>query len=93
MRLVLENPPFFTPWSGKDSEDGSEEAVKAEFAKGLSGRWGAGLPSGGDGQLLFLQSAETNLILTVDVQLLLKMVVLCLQEELLQVKAKLDVGF
>ena len=61
MRLVLENPPFGTPWSGKDSEDGSEEAVKAEFAKGLSGRWGAGLPSGGDGQLLFLQSAVNKL--------------------------------
>lgn len=61
MRLVLENPPFGTPWSGKDSEDGSEEAVNAEFAKGLSGRWGAGLPSGGDGQLLFLQSAVNKL--------------------------------
>lgn len=61
MRLVLENPPFGTPWSGKDSGDGSEEAVKAEFAKGLSGRWGAGLPSGGDGQLLFLQSAVNKL--------------------------------
>lgn len=61
MRLVLENPPFGTPWSGKDSEDGSEEAVKAEFAKGFSGRWGAGLPSGGDGQLLFLQSAVNKL--------------------------------
>ncbi len=61
MRLVLENPPFGPPWSGKDSEDGSEEAVKAEFAKGLSGRWGAGLPSGGDGQLLFLQSAVNKL--------------------------------
>lgn len=57
MRLILENPPFGTPWGGKEAEDGSEEAVKAEYARGFAGRWGAGLPSSGDGQLLFMQSA------------------------------------
>ena len=60
MRFVLENPPFGTPWSGKDAKDGQEEAVKKEFAKAMTGehcRWAAGLPSGGDSQLIFMQSA------------------------------------
>ena len=57
MRFLLENPPFGTPWSGKDAKEGQEEAVKKEFKKGMSGRWGAGLPGGGDAQLLFMQSA------------------------------------
>ncbi|MBQ0041132.1 MAG: N-6 DNA methylase [Clostridiales bacterium] len=57
MRFLLENPPFGTPWSGKDAKQGQEDAVKTEHAKGLQGRWGAGLPSGGDSQLLFMQSA------------------------------------
>lgn len=57
MRFVLENPPFGTPWSGKDAKEGQETAVKTEHQKGFNGRWGAGLPSGGDGQLLFMQSA------------------------------------
>lgn len=57
MRFVIENPPFGTPWSGKDAKDGQEKAVKDEFAKGLDGRWGAGLPGGGDSQLIFMQSA------------------------------------
>ena len=57
MRFLLENPPFGTPWSGKDAKQGQEDAVRAEYTKGLSGRWGAGLPGGGDSQLLFLQSA------------------------------------
>lgn len=57
MRFVIENPPFGTPWSGSDAKGGQEEEVKKEFAKGASGRWGAGLPGGGDSQLLFLQSA------------------------------------
>ena len=57
MRFVIENPPFGTPWSGADAKEGQEEAVKEEYAKGELGRWGAGLPSGGDSQLLFLQSA------------------------------------
>lgn len=57
MRLLLENPPFGTPWSGNDAKAGQEEAVRKEYEKGLAGRWGAGLPGGGDGQLLFMQSA------------------------------------
>ena len=61
MRFMLMNPPFGTPWSGKDSKAGQEEAVLKEHNKGLNGRWGAGLPSGGDSQLLFLQSAIAKL--------------------------------
>lgn len=57
MRFVLENPPFGTPWGGKDAPEGDEQAVLEEYKKGLSGRWGAGLPSSGDMQMLFLQSA------------------------------------
>lgn len=57
MRLIIENPPFGTPWSGKDAKQGQEDAVRAEYRKGIDGRWGAGLPSGGDSQLLFMQSA------------------------------------
>lgn len=61
MRFVLENPPFGTPWGGKDAPEGMEDAVKKESLKGFDGRWGAGLPSSGDAQLLFLQSAVNKL--------------------------------
>lgn len=61
MRFVLENPPFGTPYAGEDAKQGQEQAVKDEFAKGKAGRWGAGLPSGGDSQLLFMQSAINKL--------------------------------
>ena len=57
MRFVLENPPFGTSWSGNNAKEGQEQAVNDEYAKGLDGRWGAGLPSGGDAQLIFIQSA------------------------------------
>ena len=57
MRFVLENPPFGTAWGGKDAAEGVEAAVIAEYQKGELGRWGAGLPGTGDGQMLFLQSA------------------------------------
>lgn len=57
MRFVLENPPFGTPWAGKDAKAGQEDAVRNEFKRGKGGRWGAGLPSGGDSQLIFMQSA------------------------------------
>lgn len=58
MRFVIENPPFGTPWSGKDAKAGQEQAVREEFAKGKDeSRWGHGLPSGGDSQMIFLQSA------------------------------------
>jgi len=61
MRFLIENPPFGTPWSGADAKDGQEDAVKSEFAKGFRGRWGAGLPGGGDSQLLFMQSAVAKM--------------------------------
>lgn len=57
MRFLLENPPFGTPWKGESAKQGQEEAVLEESTKGLKGRWGAGLPAGGDAQLLFMQSA------------------------------------
>lgn len=57
MRYVIENPPFGQAWGGKDAGEGVEDAVKAEYNKGFSGRWGAGLPGTGDMQMLFLQSA------------------------------------
>jgi len=61
MRFLIENPPFGTPWSGKDAKQGQEEAVKEEYEKGYNGRWGAGLPGGGDAQLLFMQSAVAKM--------------------------------
>lgn len=57
MRFVLENPPFGTPWKGKDVKDGQERAVMEEHLKGENSRWPAGLPGGADSQLLFMQSA------------------------------------
>ncbi len=61
MRFLIENPPFGTPWSGADAKAGQEDAVRKENAKGMSGRYGAGLPSGGDSQLLFIQSAVAKM--------------------------------
>lgn len=57
MRFVLENPPFGTPWKGADAKIGQEDAVLEDYAKGEKSRWLAGLPAGGDSQLLFMQSA------------------------------------
>lgn len=56
MRFVIENPPFGTPWGGKDAAEGVEQAVTDEYKRKPS-HWGAGLPSSGDTQMLFLQSA------------------------------------
>lgn len=61
MRFVIMNPPFGTPWAGKDAKAGQEDAVRDEYRNGKDGRWGAGLPSGGDSQLLFMQSAIAKL--------------------------------
>jgi len=61
MRFLIENPPFGTPWAGKDAKEGQEDAVRAEYAKGEKGRWQAGLPAGGDSQLIFLQSAVAKM--------------------------------
>lgn len=57
MRFVLENPPFGTPWKGADAKIGQEDAVMEDYGKGEKSRWPAGLPAGGDSQLLFMQSA------------------------------------
>lgn len=69
MRFLIENPPFGTPWSGADAKEGQEDAVKKEYQKSdwskgvkhMVGRWGAGLPGGGDSQMLFMQSAIAKL--------------------------------
>ena len=61
MRFVIENPPFGTPWSGEHAKEGQEKAVRDEYARGEVGRWGHGLPSGGDSQMIFLQSAVDKL--------------------------------
>lgn len=61
MRFVIENPPFGTPWGGKDAAEGVEQAVKYENKKGFDGRFGAGLPGSGDMQLLFIQSAVNKM--------------------------------
>ena len=65
MRFVIENPPFGTPWGGKDAKAGTEKAVREEFERrgsGIAGcRWPAGLPATGDMQLLFIQSAINKL--------------------------------
>lgn len=61
MRFVIMNPPFGTPWGGKDAPEGQEKAVKDEFKKGYDGRFGAGLPGTTDAQLLFMQHAVNKL--------------------------------
>lgn len=61
MRLVIMNPPFGTPWGGKDAPDGQEKSVKDEYNKGFDGRFGAGLPATTDAQLLFMQHAVNKL--------------------------------
>lgn len=61
MRFALENPPFGTPWGGKDAKSGQEDAVKEEYLNGKDSRWPAGLPASGDAQLLFMQSALNKL--------------------------------
>lgn len=57
MRFVIANPPFGQAWSGNDAGDGVEAAVRKEYKKGKNGRFPAGLPAGGDMQLLFMQHA------------------------------------
>lgn len=59
MRLVIMNPPFGTPWGGKDTPDGQEKSVRDENKKG--GRFEQGLPGTGDAQLLFMQHAINKL--------------------------------
>lgn len=59
IRLVIMNPPFGTPWGGKDTPDGQEKSVRDENKKG--GRFEQGLPGTGDAQLLFMQHAINKL--------------------------------
>ena len=59
MRLVIMNPPFGTPWGGKDAPEGQEKKVREENKKG--GRFEHGLPGTGDAQLLFMQYAINKL--------------------------------
>ena len=59
MRLVIMNPPFGTPWGGKDAPEGQEREVREEHRKG--GRFEHGLPGTGDAQLLFLQHAVNKM--------------------------------
>lgn len=61
MNFVIMNPPFGTPWSGDNAKEGQADAVRKEYEKGFAGRWGAGLPSGSDSQLLFIQSGINKL--------------------------------
>ncbi len=58
-RLVIMNPPFGTPWGGKDAPDGQEKAVRDENK--TKGRFEHGLPASGDAQLLFMQHAINKL--------------------------------
>ncbi len=48
---ILSNPPFGREWKN------DKKAVEAEAALKAGGRFGAGLPAVGDGQMLFLQTA------------------------------------
>lgn len=59
MRLVIMNPPFGTPWGGKDAPEGQEKAVRDQNKK--DGRFEHGLPGTGDAQLLFMQHAINKL--------------------------------
>lgn len=48
---ILSNPPFGREWKN------DKKAVEKEATLGFAGRFGAGLPSVGDGQMLFLETA------------------------------------
>ncbi len=48
---ILSNPPFGREWKNEKT------AVEKEAKQGFAGRFGAGLPSQSDGQMLFLQTA------------------------------------
>ena len=57
MRLCIMNPPFGTPWGGKDAPTGQEKKVRDTASK----RFSAGLPGTGDAQLLFMQHGINKL--------------------------------
>jgi type I restriction enzyme M protein len=61
MRIVIANPPFGTPWGGKDAPEGVEKSVRDEYETKTHGRWKGGLPATGDEQLLFVQHAVAKM--------------------------------
>lgn len=52
---ILSNPPFGREWKN------DKKAVQAEAKLGFGGRFGAGLPAVGDGQMLFLETAISKM--------------------------------
>ncbi len=52
---ILSNPPFGREWKNEKNK------VEAESKRGFAGRFGAGLPSIGDGQMLFLMTAISKM--------------------------------
>ncbi len=52
---IISNPPFGREWKNEKA------AVEAEAKLGHAGRFGAGLPAIGDGQMLFLQAALSKM--------------------------------
>ncbi|GMQ65361.1 hypothetical protein AN2V17_46050 [Vallitalea sp. AN17-2] len=52
---ILSNPPFGREWKN------DRKAVQSEAKLGFAGRFGAGLPAVGDGQMLFLQTAISKM--------------------------------
>jgi type I restriction enzyme M protein len=53
---LIANPPYGKDWKR------DKDAVEAEYEKGHSGRFGAGLPRISDGQLLFLQHMLSHMM-------------------------------
>jgi len=52
---IISNPPFGREWKNEKAR------VEAEAKKGFAGRFGAGLPAVGDGQMLFLMTAISKM--------------------------------
>ena len=52
---ILSNPPFGREWKNE------KNAIEKESKLGFAGRFGAGLPAVGDGQMLFLQTAISKM--------------------------------
>lgn len=52
---ILSNPPFGREWKNEKTR------VEAEAKLGFAGRFGAGLPAAGDGQMLFLMTAMSKM--------------------------------
>ena len=52
---ILSNPPFGREWKNEKAK------VQEEAKKGFGGRFGAGLPSASDGQMLFLMTAISKM--------------------------------